>query len=188
MSLSPISSKSKLQNQAGLAEASFDAAKKLEPERKFQLARELGVPPRQIAIWYQNKRARWKNQNLELDYGALQVQLEAALADKKQLEKEVDSLRGELKRAHDMLFGLRQAQAQAQACVSAPPGSCLSSCCDEGTGSSPNEDVGCSATWQNGDALQFEELYACLMLGAGRGSNSCGPIIPDGVNERDFWV
>ncbi|KAL0306539.1 UNVERIFIED_CONTAM: Homeobox-leucine zipper protein ATHB-52 [Sesamum radiatum] len=194
MSLSPTSSKSKLQkkrlnqDQVQLLEASFDAAKKLEPERKFQLARELGVPPRQIAIWYQNKRARWKNQSLELDYGALQVRLEAALADKKQLEKEVDSLRGELKRAHDMLFGLRQAQAQAQACVSAPPGSCLSSCCDEGAGSSPNEDVGCSATWQNGDALQFEELYACLILGAGRGSNSCGPIIPDGVNERDFWV
>ncbi|KAK4439160.1 Homeobox-leucine zipper protein ATHB-52 [Sesamum alatum] len=170
------------QDQVQLLEASFDAAKKLEPERKFQLARELGVPPRQIAIWYQNKRARWKNQSLELDYGALQVRLEAALAEKKQLEKEVDSLRGELKRAHDMLFGFRQAQA------SAPPGSSLSSCCDEGAGSSPNDDVGCSATWQNGDALQFEELYACLMLGAGsgRGSN-CGPI-PDGVNERDFWV
>ncbi|KAI3457421.1 hypothetical protein Pfo_014084 [Paulownia fortunei] len=152
------------QDQVRLLEATFDATKKLEPERKFQLARELGVPPRQIAIWYQNKRARWKNQSLELDYGSLQVRLEAALAEKEQLEKE-----------------------QAHQAGTAPPVSSLSSCCDEGAGSSSlNDDVGCSANWANGEALQFEELYACLMVGAAKGSN-CGPI-PDGVNERDFWV
>ncbi|KAK6134645.1 hypothetical protein DH2020_031570 [Rehmannia glutinosa] len=159
------------QDQVRLLEASFDATKKLEPERKFQLARELGVPPRQIAIWYQNKRARWKNQSLELDFGALQLRLDAALAEKEQLEKEVDSLRGELKRAQDMLFGSsRQAQA-------APPvSSQLSSCCDDGAASSSlNDDVGCSANWANGEALQYEELYACLMVGASKGLN-CGPI------------
>ncbi|PIN15729.1 hypothetical protein CDL12_11625 [Handroanthus impetiginosus] len=186
----PIIQKKRLsQDQVRLLETSFDAGKKLEPERKFQLARELGVPPRQIAIWYQNKRSRWKNQSLELDHGALQVRLEAALSEKEQLEKEVESLRGELKRAQDMLLGFRQAQAQAHqaACAAAPPVSSLSSCCDEGAGSSSlNDEVGCSANWANGGGLQFEELYACFMLGAARGSN-CGSI-PGGANERDFWV
>ncbi|KAI3466087.1 hypothetical protein Pfo_022750 [Paulownia fortunei] len=149
------------QDQVRLLEASFDASKKLEPERKFQLAGELGVPPRQIAIWYQNKRARWKNQSLELDYGALHVRLDAALAEKRQLEEEADNLRGELKRARDMLFGFRRAEARAQS--HHPLVSSLSSCRDEGAGY-------CSV---NDEAmLQFGELYACLMVGA-KGSN-CG--------------
>lgn len=165
------------QDQIRLLEASFDAAKKLEPERKFQLARELGVPPRQIAIWYQNKRARWKSQTLELDYSSIQLRLEAALAEKKRLAKEVDALRGELKRAQDMLFGFRQGQARTETGTGLPVSS-LSSCGDEGAGSSSlNDDVG---KWGNGEALQFEELYACLMVGASKGSEE--------VNERDFWV
>ncbi|KAL8507728.1 hypothetical protein ACS0TY_018320 [Phlomoides rotata] len=170
-----IQKKRLTQEQVRLLEGSFDATRKLEPERKFQLARELGVPPRQIAIWYQNKRARWKNQTLELDYSSIQLRLEAALADKKRLGKEVEVLRGELKRAQDMLLGFRQA----------PQVSSLSSGCDEGAGSSSlNDEVGCSGNWGNGEAnLQFEELYACLMVGAAaKGSNA------EEVNERDFWV
>ncbi|XP_051125790.1 homeobox-leucine zipper protein ATHB-52-like [Andrographis paniculata] len=182
------------QEQVRLLEACFDATKKLEPERKFQLARELGVPPRQIAIWYQNKRARWKNQALEVDYGALQLRLEAALVEKKQLEREVDALRLELKRAEDMLFGsFREAAQLSQPNHAGPQVSSLSSCCDEGAASSSlNEDVGCSVKWgaaaaAGGETLQYEELYACLMLGGAKGSN--GGQIPEGMNyERDFWV
>lgn len=177
------------QEQVRLLESSFDAGRKLEPDRKFQLARELGVPPRQIAIWYQNKRARWKNQSLELDYGAVQVRLDAAQAEKRALEKEVDALRAELKRAQDMLFGFTQAQAQPQAfAAAAPPGSSLSSCCggDEGAGSSShNEEVGCTANnWPN-----VEELYACLMVGGGGDKGQNCPVSDGGVNdERDYWV
>ncbi|KAL1537915.1 homeobox-leucine zipper protein ATHB-52-like [Salvia divinorum] len=163
------SSKKRLnQDQVRLLEANFDAAKKLEPERKFQLARDLGVPPRQIAIWYQNKRARWKTQSLELDHGVSQVRLEAALAEKRELEKEVDMLRSELRRTQEMLLGFRQAQAGGGG-VSA-----VSSCCDEGggSGSSLNDD---STNWPN-----VEELYACLMA---KGQNC-----PEIVIERDYWV
>ncbi|KAK1414331.1 hypothetical protein QVD17_30075 [Tagetes erecta] len=84
------------EDQVRLLESNFDSTKKLEPERKHQLSRQLGIPPRQIAIWYQNKRARWKNQSLEHDYTMLQLQLEAALVDTKQLQKEVEQLRSEL--------------------------------------------------------------------------------------------
>lgn len=194
LSQNPKTHKKRLsQDQVRLLESSFDATKKLEPERKFQLARELGVPPRQIAIWYQNKRARWKNQSLELDYGSLQVRLEAAEAEKEELENEVESLRVELRRAQDMMIGFRQ-QAQYNnqyQQAAAPPVSSLSStCCDEGGGSSSlNDDVGCSANWSNGEALQFEELYACLMLqGGAKGSNG-GPVLDETtVKGRDFWV
>ncbi|KAL3821219.1 hypothetical protein ACJIZ3_007124 [Penstemon smallii] len=161
------------QDQVQLLEASFDGSKKLEPERKFQLARELNVPPRQIAIWYQNKRARWKNQSLELDYGALEVKLEAALTEKRELQKEVDYLKTELKQVQDMLLGFKQAQAQgcARVSVAPPPVSSLSSYCEHG--SSLNDDdreilVRCSGNWginNESEALKFEELCTCMYDG-----------------------
>nr|GEW40282.1 homeobox-leucine zipper protein ATHB-52-like [Tanacetum cinerariifolium] len=89
-------SKRLTEEQVRLLESSFDSSKKLEPEMKHQLSRQLGLPPRQIAIWYQNKRARWKNQSLEHDYNMLQLQLEATLYETRQLQKEVDKLRAEL--------------------------------------------------------------------------------------------
>ncbi|CAA0816006.1 Homeobox-leucine zipper protein ATHB-52 [Striga hermonthica] len=168
------------QDQVRLLEASFDAGRKLEPERKFQLARELGVPPRQIAVWYQNKRARWRSQSLELDHSTLQARLESVLADKERLEREVEGLRVELRRAHETMFGLGQLaeskaaqQAQAQLLARGDPGQ-LSSCGD--SSSLNNDDVG----------LPFEELYACLMVGNGdEGTNN----EYDEVNcEWDFWV
>lgn len=155
-------------DQVRLLEISFASNKKLEPERKLQLSRDLGIPPRQIAIWYQNKRARWKTQSLELDHGALQLRLEAASAEKKQLEKEVERLRQELEKAHKVLVSVRQ--------FSNPPlmdVSSLSRCCDErGSSSLHDQDHG-SCSWVNNsnEALQLEELYACLM--GGHGSTTC---------------
>ncbi|XP_059283631.1 homeobox-leucine zipper protein ATHB-52 [Lycium ferocissimum] len=149
------------QEQLKLLEASFDSTKKLEPEKKLQLARDLGVPSRQISIWYQNRRARWKSQNLENDYNALQLKLETALSEKMQLEKETETLRGELQRANEMLIALKSgAQGQMREFA-------LSSCC---------EDVmSYSTTWVYSDEanynLQFDELYA--MIGAEEGSNKC---------------
>ncbi|GLU18119.1 hypothetical protein SLE2022_344360 [Rubroshorea leprosula] len=94
------------QDQVKLLERSFIPNKKLEPELKLRLASQLGVPPRQVAIWYQNKRARWKTQSLELDYTTLQVKLENAVAEKKRLERHVKHLQEELRRAQEMLYAL----------------------------------------------------------------------------------
>ncbi|XP_050245956.1 homeobox-leucine zipper protein ATHB-52 [Quercus robur] len=96
------------QEQVSLLERSFISNNKLEPERKLQLANQLGVPPRQVAIWYQNKRARWKTQNLELDYNELQQKLENALVEKRRVEKEVERLKGELEKAKEMVCSLKQ--------------------------------------------------------------------------------
>lgn len=155
------------QDQVRLLEASFNCNKKLEPEQKLELAKQLGVPPRQIAIWYQNKRARWKNQSLELDYGVLQLRLETALADKRQLEKEVQRLQDELRMAQETLLAVRQAQRDDQL---PPVSSNFSDCCDEGGGGGRGGNSSCS--WETGgQGSKLEELYACLM-GAAEGSSN----------------
>ncbi|PPD99295.1 hypothetical protein GOBAR_DD03696 [Gossypium barbadense] len=54
--------------QVKALEKSFESGNKLEPQRKLQLAKALGLKPRQVAIWFQNRRARWKTKQLEKDY------------------------------------------------------------------------------------------------------------------------
>ncbi|KVH97736.1 Helix-turn-helix motif-containing protein [Cynara cardunculus var. scolymus] len=54
--------------QVKTLERNFELGNKLDPERKMQLAKALGLQPRQIAIWFQNRRARWKTKQLEKDY------------------------------------------------------------------------------------------------------------------------
>ncbi|KAL7132884.1 hypothetical protein ABFS83_12G104800 [Erythranthe nasuta] len=67
--------------QVRALEKSFESCNKLEPERKIQLARALGLQPRQIAIWFQNRRARWKTKQLEKDYDLLKRQFDAVKLD-----------------------------------------------------------------------------------------------------------
>lgn len=49
----------------------FESETRLDPQKKVQVAWELGLQPRQVAIWFQNKRARWKSKQLEHDYAVL---------------------------------------------------------------------------------------------------------------------
>ncbi|XP_043707667.1 homeobox-leucine zipper protein ATHB-13-like isoform X1 [Telopea speciosissima] len=72
--------------QVKTLEKNFELGNKLEPERKMQLARALGLQPRQIAIWFQNRRARWKTKQLEKDYDLLKRQFEAVKADNEALQ------------------------------------------------------------------------------------------------------
>ena len=67
--------------QVKTLEKNFELGNKLEPERKMQLARALGLQPRQIAIWFQNRRARWKTRQLERDYDSLKKQFESLKSD-----------------------------------------------------------------------------------------------------------
>ncbi|EPS64189.1 hypothetical protein M569_10594, partial [Genlisea aurea] len=78
-------------------ENSFQEEVKLDPERKTKLARELGLQPRQIAVWFQNRRARWKNKQLENLYDALKEEYNAVLREKQKLQQEVTALRALLK-------------------------------------------------------------------------------------------
>lgn len=144
------------EDQVAILENCFASKNKLEPEQKFQLAIQLGVPPRQIAIWYQNKRARWKTQSLELNYGALQLKLENVLDEKKQLEKDVERLKEELKKAQEMLLGMKVGDHNA---------SCeFSTSFEEGGSSGMHDDA--TGIWQSGEVMQVEELYYAYFLGA----------------------
>lgn len=59
--------------QVKALEKNFEVENKLEPERKVKLAQELGLQPRQVSVWFQNRRARWKTKQLERDYGVLKA-------------------------------------------------------------------------------------------------------------------
>lgn len=83
--------------QFDLLESSFQEEVKLNPERKMKLAKELGLHPRQVSIWFQNRRARWKAKQLEQLYDRLKHQFEVVSSEKKQLKREFDVVSGEKK-------------------------------------------------------------------------------------------
>ncbi|CDP00303.1 unnamed protein product [Coffea canephora] len=82
--------------QVKTLEKNFELGNKLEPERKMQLARALGLQPRQIAIWFQNRRARWKTKQLEKDYEVLKRQFEAIKAENDALQAQNQKLHAEI--------------------------------------------------------------------------------------------
>ncbi|CAF2193105.1 hypothetical protein BRARA_G02910 [Brassica rapa] len=82
--------------QVKTLEKTFELGNKLEPEMKMQLARALGLQPRQIAIWFQNRRARWKTKQLEKDYDTLKQQFDALKADNELLQTHNQKLQAEI--------------------------------------------------------------------------------------------
>lgn len=85
-------------DQIQFLERSFEAENKLEPERKIQLAKELGLQPRQIAVWFQNRRARWKSRQLETDYETLHTSYNNLKTNYDNLLEENEKLRAEILR------------------------------------------------------------------------------------------
>ena len=97
MCLNPPGKKRRLSaTQVQFLERNFEVENKLEPERKIQLAKELGLQPRQVAIWFQNRRARFKNKQLEKDYDSLKASYDKLKADYDNLLKEKESLKNEV--------------------------------------------------------------------------------------------
>ncbi|KAK8492574.1 hypothetical protein V6N11_030798 [Hibiscus sabdariffa] len=82
--------------QVEFLERSFEVENKLDSDRKLQLAKQLGLQPRQVAIWFQNRRARSKNKQLEKDYDLLRASFAKLKADFDQLLKEKDDLQNEV--------------------------------------------------------------------------------------------
>ncbi|KAL3526431.1 hypothetical protein ACH5RR_011087 [Cinchona calisaya] len=82
--------------QVHLLEKSFEAENKLEPEHKSELAKTLGLQPRQVAVWFQNRRARWKTKQLERDYDQLKSSYDSLLSDYDSIVKENEKLKAEV--------------------------------------------------------------------------------------------
>ncbi|KAG6506401.1 hypothetical protein ZIOFF_031724 [Zingiber officinale] len=80
-------------DQVNLLERSFEEENMLEPERKRELARNLGMQPRQVVVWFRNQRPRWKNKQLEQDFDRLKSSYESLLADHVALFKDNEGLR-----------------------------------------------------------------------------------------------
>jgi len=72
-----------------ILEENFGNEHKLESEKKDRLAMELGLDPRQVAVWFQNRRARWKNKKLEEGYLSLKKIHESTVLEKCLMETEV---------------------------------------------------------------------------------------------------
>ena len=79
-----------------LLEQSFEEENKLEPERKTQLAKKVGLQPRQVAVWFQNRRARWKTKQLEREFDCLKSSYESLLSECDSIRKENEKLKAEV--------------------------------------------------------------------------------------------
>lgn len=84
-------------------ESIFKLDTKLEPKKKIQLARELELQPRQVAIWFQNRRARWKSKQLEQEYRALKTNYDNLSSQFEFLKEEKESLHTQLQKLNEML-------------------------------------------------------------------------------------
>ncbi|PSS19575.1 Homeobox-leucine zipper protein like [Actinidia chinensis var. chinensis] len=90
-------------DQVKALEKVFEVDSKLEAEQKVKIAGELGLQPRQVAIWFQNRRARWKTKQMEREYGVLRVNYEDLKLKFEKLEKEREGLMAELKQLRSKL-------------------------------------------------------------------------------------
>lgn len=91
-------------DQVQFLEKSFEVENKLEPERKIQLAKEVGLQPRQVAIWFQNRRARYKTKVLEKEYGSLKASYDKLKSDYDTLFEENEKIRNEVNLLQEKLL------------------------------------------------------------------------------------
>ena len=75
--------------QARFLELSFRKERKLETPRKVQLAAELGLDAKQVAVWFQNRRARHKSKLMEEEFSKLRAAHDAVVLQNCHLETEV---------------------------------------------------------------------------------------------------
>ncbi|KAL1567892.1 homeobox associated leucin zipper [Salvia divinorum] len=79
--------------QSALLEQSFKHHSTLNPKQKQELARELKLRPRQVEVWFQNRRARTKLKQTELDCELLKRCCETLTDENRRLHKELHDLK-----------------------------------------------------------------------------------------------
>ncbi|KAE8697334.1 Homeobox-leucine zipper protein HOX14 [Hibiscus syriacus] len=95
-SLSGFRKRKLTQEQVDVLEHNFDNEHKLESEKKDRLASEIGLDPRQVSVWFQNRRARWKNKKIGEEFSKLQSAHNGVVLEKCRLESEVIKLKEKL--------------------------------------------------------------------------------------------
>ncbi|KAJ6800114.1 homeobox-leucine zipper protein HOX19-like isoform X1 [Iris pallida] len=79
--------------QSALLEDRFKEHSTLNPKQKQVLAKQLNLRPRQVEVWFQNRRARTKLKQTEVDYEFLKRCCETLTDENRRLQKEVNELR-----------------------------------------------------------------------------------------------
>ncbi|CAL5036606.1 unnamed protein product [Urochloa decumbens] len=80
-------------DQAAVLEECFKTHHTLTPKQKVALANSLGLRPRQVEVWFQNRRARTKLKQTEVDCEYLKRWCEQLAEENRRLGKEVAELR-----------------------------------------------------------------------------------------------
>ncbi|XP_071694159.1 homeobox-leucine zipper protein HOX6-like [Rutidosis leptorrhynchoides] len=78
--------------QISFLEYMYETQSRPELRMKHQLANKLGLHPRQVAIWFQNKRARSKSRQVEHEYNILKTNYETLALKTESLKKENQDL------------------------------------------------------------------------------------------------
>ncbi|XP_058094346.1 homeobox-leucine zipper protein HAT4-like isoform X2 [Magnolia sinica] len=84
--------------QSAILEESFKEHNTLNPKQKLALAKQLNLRPRQVEVWFQNRRARTKLKQTEVDCEFLKRCCENLTEENRRLQRELLELRA-LKRS-----------------------------------------------------------------------------------------
>ncbi|XP_009775231.1 homeobox-leucine zipper protein HAT22-like [Nicotiana sylvestris] len=79
--------------QSALLEESFKQHSTLNPKQKQDLARDLNLRPRQVEVWFQNRRARTKLKQTEVDCEFLKKCCATLTEENRRLHKELQELK-----------------------------------------------------------------------------------------------
>ncbi|XP_020223883.1 homeobox-leucine zipper protein HOX11 [Cajanus cajan] len=92
----PANTRKKLRlskEQSAFLEESFKEHNTLNPKQKLALAKQLNLRPRQVEVWFQNRRARTKLKQTEVDCEYLKRCCETLTEENRRLHKELQELR-----------------------------------------------------------------------------------------------